>query len=68
MELHPRCRILEWDSDFFDRRIARVQSPKLTRREGSTVLAWARRESVDCVYLLAISEDPETTDAAERAR
>lgn len=59
------CEILPWDSQFFGRRIARVQGNRLTAPEGEAVARWCQQESVDCLYLLADADDPETGRVAE---
>ena len=60
------CRFLEWDSEFFGFRIARLQQPRLDRDALARTLAWCRRERIDCLYFLADS-DPMTIALAEAA-
>ena len=58
------CRLLEWDSQFFDRRIATVTTTCLTSNTAAAVDAWCRAHDVDCVYLRASPDDEETARAA----
>ncbi len=58
---------LEWDSDFFGRRIGRVTINHLGEAETSEVLAWAERENMDCLYYLASGLDKDAAGAAESA-
>jgi dTDP-4-amino-4,6-dideoxy-D-galactose acyltransferase len=53
----PPCERLDWDSEFFGRRIARVRSL-------AGALEWAAAERIDCLYFLA-DPDPESIAAAE---
>jgi dTDP-4-amino-4,6-dideoxy-D-galactose acyltransferase len=59
--------LLAWDTEFWGRRIARVEGDTLTDHEAARVGDWARRSAVDCVYFLARSDDAGTAHAAERA-
>ena len=61
------CRLLGWDSEFFGRRIARLDAPRLDPALAARVLAWCRRESVACLYLLVAAADGETVRVAEDA-
>jgi ribosomal protein S18 acetylase RimI-like enzyme len=61
------CRLLEWDSDFFGCRIARVQTKELDAKKLAEVRTFARREKVDCLYYLVNAEDSESILTAEVA-
>jgi dTDP-4-amino-4,6-dideoxy-D-galactose acyltransferase len=61
------CRFLEWDSDFFGYRIARLQESRLTEESLTRALAWCRNQRIDCLYFLA-DPDPVTIELAEAAR
>lgn len=61
------CRFLEWDSEFFGHRIARLQASRLTAEALAQSLAWCRGERIDCLYFLADPE-PVTVELAESAR
>src|SRR5947207_14003123 len=57
------CRLLPWDSEFFGRRIARVEPPAILHEAG-IASAWLRDNRIECVYLLADASDQTTIDAA----
>jgi dTDP-4-amino-4,6-dideoxy-D-galactose acyltransferase len=61
------CRFLEWDSEFFGFRIARIQQSRLDKEALAQSLAWCRRERIDCLYFLA-DPDPLTIALAEAAQ
>jgi dTDP-4-amino-4,6-dideoxy-D-galactose acyltransferase len=63
----PPAALLPWDSDFFAQRIARVAANRLDPRGVARLKQWALAESVDCLYFLAASDDPETTQLATAA-
>jgi dTDP-4-amino-4,6-dideoxy-D-galactose acyltransferase len=60
------CRFLEWDSNFFGYKIARLQRSRLNQEVLDEALAWCRRKDIDCLYFLAES-DPTTVALAEAA-
>lgn len=59
------CRILDWDSAFFGRRIARLESGSLDPAILASVRDFARREAIDCVYCLLDAADVEGRRTAE---
>jgi ribosomal protein S18 acetylase RimI-like enzyme len=59
------CRVLEWDSSLFGRRIGRVVLPALDAESAAAALSWAERERIDCLYLLADPADAVTLGLAE---
>jgi dTDP-4-amino-4,6-dideoxy-D-galactose acyltransferase len=59
------CKALEWDSDFFGRRIARYCGDSLTEETADTALDWCRSHNIDCLYLL-LRVDPESAAVADR--
>jgi dTDP-4-amino-4,6-dideoxy-D-galactose acyltransferase len=61
------CAVLTWDSEFFGRRIGRVESHRLSAAAVADVLAWTARERIECLYLLADSDDATTLHLAETA-
>ena len=61
------CRFLEWDSEFFGYRIARLQESRLTEETLARALAWCREQRIDCLYFLA-DPDPATIELAEATR
>ncbi len=61
------CVVLEWDSEFFGRRIGRVKARVLDEAVMGQVQSFARAESIDCLYYLADAGDGESIRAAELA-
>ena len=59
------CELLEWDTAFFGRRIARVNAQRLDPDSAVGVAAWCRAHAIDCLYLLADPSDAETIRLAE---
>ena len=62
----PGWHCLDWDSAFFGRRIARIESTRQTDAALAAAVASSEREAVECLYLLADAADIETIRAAER--
>jgi dTDP-4-amino-4,6-dideoxy-D-galactose acyltransferase len=62
----PICTYLDWDSRFFERRIARVNGHRLDQARLSEVLTWCKTNRIDCLYFLADSDDAQTSLLAER--
>ncbi len=56
---------LEWDSNFFGKRTARITSGSLASDEAVAVIQWARQERIDCLYYLASGLETNSTTAAE---
>jgi dTDP-4-amino-4,6-dideoxy-D-galactose acyltransferase len=59
------CTILDWDSAFFRRRIARVTPNRLTAEQADAALAWCAEQNIDCLYFLADSDHADTVRAVE---
>lgn len=57
--------LLQWDSEFFQKRIGRVNSSNLNENEAECVDAWAVDQHIDCVYYLAEGRHPASAIAAE---
>jgi dTDP-4-amino-4,6-dideoxy-D-galactose acyltransferase len=62
----PICTCLDWDSRFFERRIARVNGGRLDEVKLSRILAWCKTNRIDCLYFLADSDDAQTSALAEQ--
>ena len=60
-----RCRTLDWDSQFFGLRIARLDGPRLRPDEAENIDRWCVAERIDCLYFLAAGDCPETVATAE---
>ncbi|MEP7359390.1 MAG: GNAT family N-acetyltransferase, partial [Anaerolineales bacterium] len=59
------CDFLEWDSEFFGARIARLKTATPDAAGMQAALAWCRRERIDCLYFLADSTNPAASDLAQ---
>jgi dTDP-4-amino-4,6-dideoxy-D-galactose acyltransferase len=64
-ELADLCEFLEWDSSFFEKRIARLKSHTLQTETIEQVIEWCELNLIDCLYFLAESNDPQTIWLAE---
>jgi dTDP-4-amino-4,6-dideoxy-D-galactose acyltransferase len=67
MSRRVECRVLDWDSEFFGRRIGRVESRKVDAEAMHQVRVFAEAEEIDCLYYLADAIDGESIRAAEAA-
>ena len=65
VEVEP-CKILDWDSQFFNLRIARVEASRLDPELAQSIDHWCRQEAIDCLYLLADASHPPTIRLAEQ--
>ena len=59
------CEYLEWDSQFFGRRIARVKESRITQQSIHEIDSWCRLHRIDCLYFLADSKDRQSTELAQ---
>jgi len=66
LEVSEVARFLNWDSDFFGKRIARIQSRCLTADEAKGVDLWCRTQHIDCVYYLADGANTDSSTQAEK--
>jgi len=60
------CQFLEWDSEFFGYRIARVNTHQLDPQSVEVVNDWCKSQEIDCLYFLANTDDPATIRQVER--
>ena len=60
------CEVLEWDSGFFGCQIARVCGNVLTTSGVGRIMEWCKARRIDCLYLLAASNDLLTIELAEK--
>lgn len=65
MKTDEFCKYLEWDSQFFGLRIARVTVNILTQQNIECIMTWCNAHSIDCLYFLSTSNDPVTVKLAE---
>jgi dTDP-4-amino-4,6-dideoxy-D-galactose acyltransferase len=56
---------LEWDSNFFNKRIARLTTHSLTEEVATKIVTWAGEEHIDCLYYLADGKEMSSARAAE---
>lgn len=61
------AEFLEWDSAFFERRVARVRGHRLDAVQLAAIEAWCASNRIDVLYFLADADDPLTTRLAERS-
>jgi len=54
------CRYLSWDSDFFGRRIARINDRRLKPSSLGEVYSWCAEQRIECLYFFADPSDPTT--------
>jgi dTDP-4-amino-4,6-dideoxy-D-galactose acyltransferase len=59
------CQFLQWDTDFFGYRIARVQGGRLTPESAAQILEWGQQNGIQCLYFQAEADDPQTIRLAE---
>lgn len=62
----PICNYLEWDSEFFELRIARLNRSRLDDAILKETLSWCRANHIDCLYFLADADDARTCRIADR--
>lgn len=60
------CTFLDWDSRFFERRIARLNRPRLDEASVGATFDWCRSNRIDCLYFLADSDDATTSCLVEQ--
>jgi len=68
MEPATICQYLEWDSNFFGRRIGRLTTGILTPVMLSEVMRWCKSQAIECLYFLSETDDPGTIRLAEDNR
>jgi len=68
MEPEPVCRFLDWDTEFFGRRIASVAGNHLDPERWKRAEAWCREHAIEGLYFLGDTTDLVTIRTAEDAR
>lgn len=68
MEANGLCQYLNWDSDFFGYRIARVVANRLSQDSVGPILRWCETHNIDCLYFLGDLTDETTVRLAEDNR
>ena len=59
------CRLLEWDTNFFRRRIARIIPSQLTTEDIAKIQKWSQANLVDCLYFACDASDENSARVAE---
>lgn len=59
-------RFLEWDSNFFGKRIGRVNGSNLSCEKARQINEWAKQNKIDCLYFLASPDEDATIACAEQ--
>jgi dTDP-4-amino-4,6-dideoxy-D-galactose acyltransferase len=59
------CQYLEWDSEFFGYRIARVKPHHLCQETTTRIMEWCSLHAIDCLYFLANADDLRTVQVVE---
>jgi dTDP-4-amino-4,6-dideoxy-D-galactose acyltransferase len=62
------CHFLDWDSDFFGVRVARLVPRRLNPSEMKRAMVWCRNHRIDCLYFLADAADLQTIRLSEKYR
>jgi dTDP-4-amino-4,6-dideoxy-D-galactose acyltransferase len=58
------CELLNWDTEFFGRRIARIRGDQLPSEALPEIDRWCGEFGIECLYFLARSDDPDSIRAA----
>lgn len=66
--VEPLCKILEWDTNFFGIKIARILIDKLQKEIMAEINEWCQNNNIRCLYFLADSYDELTLRIAEQNR
>ena len=60
------CTYLDWDSQFFGKRVARLNRSRFDEPTLSEALRWCADKRIDCLYFLADPDDGETRSVADQ--
>jgi len=60
------CKMLDWDTEFFGVRIAKIEGAHLTDKTIAKSLQWSRDHRVTCLYFLCASDDDQSISIAEQ--
>ncbi len=63
--MKPPCILLDWDSEFFGFRIARLPEEALDPKDVDAVDTWCRKNEISCLYFLSRSDDAATLRLAQ---
>jgi dTDP-4-amino-4,6-dideoxy-D-galactose acyltransferase len=56
---------LDWDSQFFGRKVARIKGNQLDLKSMAKIIKWCKTEAIDCIYFLCDSNDIRSIAIAE---
>ena len=56
-QLNTLCQFLDWDSNFFQIRVAKINQNHLDHESIKKITDWAKQQNIDCLYFLAASDD-----------
>jgi dTDP-4-amino-4,6-dideoxy-D-galactose acyltransferase len=59
------CKSLQWDSEFFGRRIGRIEAQRLDAQLIQKIYSWSKENAVECLYFAADLSHPPTVRLAE---
>lgn len=60
-------QLLEWDTEFFGHRIARLNKNCLDNKLLNEALDWCQKQGIECLYFLCASDDDQSVMLAEAA-
>lgn len=63
--MSPDCTVLDWDTEFFGRRIGRINHRRLTPERVQAIVEWSRAHDLECLYFLTDPDDLTTVRLAE---
>ena len=59
------CQLLDWDTNFFRRGIARIIPTRLTTEDIAQIQKWSQENLVDCLYFVCDASDENSARVAE---
>ena len=59
------CQYLDWDSDFFGLKIARITLNRINPNAMKTILGWCNSNKIDCLYFLCDIDNEPTIQLVE---
>jgi len=59
------CELLDWDSAFFGKKIARITTNRLTVTDLVSIFDWCARQQIQCLYFLCDLDHDESILLAE---
>jgi dTDP-4-amino-4,6-dideoxy-D-galactose acyltransferase len=60
------CQLLEWDTEFFGFRIARVIPTRLDKTVLGQILFWCQTQAIQCLYFLSDADNAQSIELAEK--